>query len=88
MNCTERPAGALIDDRHITCEPDSRSLWPRVAICWAEGPDLGADMVADGHAWAFVPNSRDYVEEEREAAECGPASMVTHYSLHGCGERR
>jgi hypothetical protein len=30
--------------------------------------DLGADMVADGHAWAFVRYSRDYVEEEREAA--------------------
>jgi endonuclease YncB( thermonuclease family) len=25
-------------------------------------------MVADGHAWAFVRYSRDYVEEEREAA--------------------
>jgi hypothetical protein len=25
-------------------------------------------MVAGGHAWAFVRYSRDYVEEEREAA--------------------
>jgi endonuclease YncB( thermonuclease family) len=25
-------------------------------------------MVADGHAWAFIRYSRDYVEEEREAA--------------------
>jgi len=24
--------------------------------------------VSDGHAWAFVRYSRDYVEEEREAA--------------------
>jgi endonuclease YncB( thermonuclease family) len=39
-----------------------------VAICRADGRDLGADMVADGHAWAFVRYSRDYVEEEREAA--------------------
>ena len=34
----------------------------------SDGRDLGADMVADGHAWAFVRYSRDYVEEEREAA--------------------
>jgi endonuclease YncB( thermonuclease family) len=39
-----------------------------VAICRADGRDLGADMVSDGHAWAFVRYSRDYVEEEREAA--------------------
>ena len=39
-----------------------------VAICHADGRDLAADMVADGHAWAFVRYSRDYVEEEREAA--------------------
>jgi hypothetical protein len=41
-------------------------------------------MVADGHAWAFVRDSRDYVEEEREAAAvlagihghtCQPASL-------------
>jgi hypothetical protein len=25
-------------------------------------------MAADGHAWAFIRYSRDYVEEEREAA--------------------
>jgi endonuclease YncB( thermonuclease family) len=25
-------------------------------------------MVADGHAWAFIRYSRDYVEEEQEAA--------------------
>ena len=39
-----------------------------VALCRADGRDLGADMVVDGHAWAFVRDSRDYVDEEREAA--------------------
>ena len=57
---------ALIGDRHVTCEP--RSVDRTVALCRADGRDLGADMVADGHAWAFVRYSRDYVEEEREAA--------------------
>src|SRR6266851_1894697 len=60
---------ALIGDRHVTCEPRTLDRYGRtVAICRADGRDLGADMVSDGHAWAFVRYSRDYVEEEREAA--------------------
>ena len=60
---------ALIGDRHVTCEPRTLDRYGRtVAICRADGRDLGADMVADGHAWAFIRYSRDYVEEEREAA--------------------
>jgi endonuclease YncB( thermonuclease family) len=60
---------ALIGDRHVTCEPRTLDRYGRtVALCRADGRDLGADMVADGHAWAFVRYSRDYVEEEREAA--------------------
>jgi endonuclease YncB( thermonuclease family) len=60
---------ALIGDRHITCEPGTLDRYGRTgAICRADGRDLGADMVTDGHAWAFVRYSRDYVEEEREAA--------------------
>jgi hypothetical protein len=54
---------------YVTCEPRTLDRYGRtVAICRADGRDLGADMVADGHAWAFVRYSRDYVEEEREAA--------------------
>jgi endonuclease YncB( thermonuclease family) len=49
---------ALIGDRHVTCEPRTLDRYGRtVALCRA-----------DGHAWAFVQYSRDYVEEEREAA--------------------
>ena len=60
---------ALIGDRHVTCEPRTLDRYGRtVALCRADGRDLGADMVADGHAWAFLRYSRDYVEEEREAA--------------------
>jgi endonuclease YncB( thermonuclease family) len=68
---------ALIGDRHVTCEPRTLDRHSRtVAICHADGRDLGADMVADGHAWAFVRYSRDYVEEEREAA-------AVRASIHG-----
>jgi endonuclease YncB( thermonuclease family) len=54
---------------HVTWEPRSVDRYGRtVAVCYVDGRDLGADMVADGHAWAFVRYSRDYVEEERKAA--------------------
>jgi endonuclease YncB( thermonuclease family) len=60
---------ALIGDRQVSCEPRTLDRYGRtVAICHADGRDLSADMVAGGHAWAFVRYSRDYVEEEREAA--------------------
>jgi endonuclease YncB( thermonuclease family) len=57
---------ALIRNRQVSCEPRTLDRYGRtVAICHADGRDLAADMVADGHAWAFVRYSRDYVEEER-----------------------
>ena len=60
---------ALIGDRHVTCEPRTLDRNDGTfALCRADGRDPGADMVADGHAWAFVRYSRDYVEEEREVA--------------------
>ena len=60
---------ALTGERHVTCEPRTLDRYGRtVAICRADGRDLRADMVADGHAWAFVRYSRDYVDEEHEAA--------------------
>ena len=68
---------ALIRNRQVSCEPRTLDRYGRtVAICHADGRDLGADMVADGHAWAFVRYSRDYVEEEREAA-------AVRASIHG-----
>jgi hypothetical protein len=64
-----RPHYALIGERHVTCDPRSVDRYGRtVAVCHVDGRDLGADMVADGHAWAFVRYSRDYVDEEHEAA--------------------
>jgi endonuclease YncB( thermonuclease family) len=60
---------ARTGERHVTCEPKTLDRYGRtVAVCHVDGRDLGADMVTDGHAWAFVRYSRDYVEEEREAA--------------------
>jgi endonuclease YncB( thermonuclease family) len=60
---------ALIRHRQVSCEARTLDRYGRtIAICRTDGRDLGADMVSDGLAWAFVRYSRDYVEEEREAA--------------------
>ena len=82
---------ALIRDRQVTCEPRTLDRYGRtVAICRADGRDLGADMVADGHAWAFVRYSRDYVEEEREAAavRAGIHGHTCQPAWRGAPERR
>ena len=42
-----------------------------VAVCRADGRDLGADMVSAGMAWAFTRYSSDYVSQERAAIGAG-----------------
>ncbi len=64
-------AGALVDLMHgktVTCERRSTDRYGRtVALCRADGIDLGAAMVQLGMAWAFVRYSRDYVDLEAAA---------------------
>lgn len=70
----------LMRGRSVTCEPRATDRYGRtVALCRADGSDLGAAMVRAGHAWAFVRYSRDYVEQEREARAEG---LGVH--AHGC----
>ena len=58
----------LIRGRKVTCEPKTTDRYGRtVAICRADGRDLGADMVSAGMALAFIRYSRDYVELEAAA---------------------
>ena len=58
----------LIRGRKVTCEPKTTDRYGRtVAICRADGRDLGADMVSAGMAWAFVRYSRDCVVQGGEA---------------------
>ena len=64
----------LVQGRAVTCEAKTKDRYGRtVALCRADGRDLGADMVAAGMALAFVRYSRDYVEQEAAArsAELG-----------------
>jgi endonuclease YncB( thermonuclease family) len=71
--CGDYPAGImatgtlqmLIKGKTVVCEPKATDRYGRtVAICRADGEDLGRAMVQLGMAWAFVRYSRDYVEQE------------------------
>jgi endonuclease YncB( thermonuclease family) len=54
--------------RSVVCQEKDRDGYGRiVAICRASGEDLGAIMVREGLAWAFVRYSGDYVSQEAKA---------------------
>lgn len=58
----------LIQGKTINCEAKDTDRYGRtVAICRVSGADLGAIMVREGMAWAFVRYSSDYVAEEARA---------------------
>lgn len=58
----------LVRNRTVECEAKTTDLYGRtVALCRADGADLGASMVAAGMALAFVRYSSDYVGEEAAA---------------------
>lgn len=68
----------LMAGRVIICEPRATDRYGRiVALCSADGRDLGADMVSVGMAWAFIRYSSDYVQQERTAAR-GRAGVHAH----------
>ncbi len=59
---------ALIQGKTVVCEKKDTDRYGRtVAVCRASGEDLGAIMVREGMAWAFVRYSRDYVSQEATA---------------------
>jgi endonuclease YncB( thermonuclease family) len=71
---------ALTAGRSIVCQEKDRDRYGRiVAICRASGEDLGAILVREGLAWAFMRYSSDYVGAERQAKA---AKLGVH--AHGC----
>ena len=66
--CGQRAALALADRigrRPVTCAPRDTDRYGRaIAVCMADGEDLNAWMVAQGHALAYRRYSSDYVDEE------------------------
>ncbi len=65
----------LVRGRQVTCEPE-RDRYKRrsidrygrvIAVCRADGVDLGAAMVRAGQAWTFIRYSANYLPQESEA---------------------
>lgn len=78
--CGDYPAGAiasgtlasLIEGHEVVCEPKTRDRYGRlVAVCRADGQDLGKAMVRLGAALAFTRYSADYLADEEAARSEG-----------------
>ena len=60
--------GPALNPLHLSIFPrPTRTARQIVAICRASGEDLGAIMVREGLAWAFVRYSVDYIDQQEEA---------------------
>lgn len=59
---------ALIEGVELACVAEERDRYGRVvATCFADGRDLGAALVAEGLAWAYLRYSDAYAGLEAEA---------------------
>lgn len=71
--CGERAADyllGLLAGHAVSCEPRGHDRYRRtIALCRADGRDLGADMVQSGWALAYVRYSADYLGEEKQARD-------------------
>src|SRR6185295_292311 len=55
----------MLENRTVSCEPRGLDKYGRtLAVCFVDGRDINAQMVRQGHAWAFVKYSTSYVKEE------------------------
>lgn len=58
----------LVGRHEVTCSERDRDQYGRsVAVCVADGRDLGREMVAAGWAMAYRRFSRDYIDAENQA---------------------
>lgn len=63
---------ALVKGRTVHCEERDRDPYGNiVAVCKVAGEDLGAVLVREGLAWAFVRHSEDYESQEALAKKEG-----------------
>jgi len=59
----------ILLSKAVSCEQRDVDKYKRiVAVCWSGGLDVGAEMVRQGWARAYVAYSRDYLSQEAEAA--------------------
>lgn len=62
----------LAQDRTIACKSEGLDRHDRmIATCWADGVDLGGQLVADGLSWAYRQYSMRYVRIEDRARAAG-----------------
>lgn len=62
----------LTQGRSVACVGRERDAYGRViAICLADGIDLGAALVEEGLAWAYLEYSEDYIDLEAHARADG-----------------
>lgn len=73
---------AMVKGRTIACEPRGHDRWGRIiAICRADGYDLGRILVRSGLAWNYDRFSDEYEQDEALARSEG---LGVH--AHGCIE--
>jgi endonuclease YncB( thermonuclease family) len=62
---------ALVHGRHLRCDGDGRDRYGRrIAVCVADGEDVGAALVRAGWAWNYQRYAGDrYAAEERDARD-------------------
>ncbi|MGE3645449.1 MAG: thermonuclease family protein [Beijerinckiaceae bacterium] len=69
--CGQRASLALADfigRQTVTCDPRGKGFYRRtLAHCYVDGIDVGAWMVRNGWAVAFVRYGREYLPQERRA---------------------
>jgi len=73
FRCDQAATSALADKigaHMIECEPKDLDIYSRiVSVCFIEGEDINAWMVAKGWALAYRQYSRDYVSQEERASK-------------------
>ena len=68
---------ALIDGKQTVCTGTERDDYNRlIATCNASAGDVGALLIQQGRAWAYVKYSSDYIDQE-QAARSGRLGIWT-----------
>jgi hypothetical protein len=66
----------------VECEPKDLDIYSRiVSVCFVEGEDINAWMVAKGWALAYRQYSRDYVSQEERASKANLGMWQGEFEL-------